>query len=155
MEGYDEIVKDCQAYREWLDEMISKYPELFPENISAGYLLHDERSSAKLEKVRLRRICLKARDTEGKEQVFTIAPSGIMPYFVGMTDEIEKALFLRRFDVPFWALAYVFGRDDQFWYRLENHVSTSSTTILGATTWFKPLSKTQRSFPSTYWRMKK
>jgi hypothetical protein len=64
---------------------------------------------------------LKARDAEDKQQVFTIAPSGIMPYFVDMTDEIEKALFLRRFDVPFWALAYVFGRDDQYWYRLENH----------------------------------
>jgi len=44
-----------------------------------------------------------------------------MPYFVGLTDEIEKALFLRRFDVPFWALAYVFGRDEQYWYRIENH----------------------------------
>jgi hypothetical protein len=74
-------VADCQAYRQWLDEMIVKYPELFPENISDGYLLHDERNSAKLENVRLRRICLKAHDTEGKEQVFTIAPSGVIPYF--------------------------------------------------------------------------
>jgi hypothetical protein len=120
-ERYNEIVDDCQAYREWLDEMIVKHPELFPENISAGYILHDDRISIKLEGVRLRRICLKARDAEDKQQVFTIAPSGIMPYFVDMTDEIEKALFLRRFDVPFWALAYVFGRDDQYWYRLENH----------------------------------
>jgi hypothetical protein len=74
-----------------------------------------------LEGIRLRRIRLKVRDAAGKQQVFTIAPSAIMPYFVGMTDEIEKALFLRRFDVPFWALAYVFGRDDLYWYRLENH----------------------------------
>lgn len=121
MEQYNEIVADCQAYRQWLDGMIVKYPELFPENISDGYLLHDERNSAKLEKVRLRRICLKERDTEGEEQVFTVAPSGVMPYFVGMTDEIEKTLFLRRFNVPFWALAYVFGRDEQYWYRLENY----------------------------------
>jgi hypothetical protein len=101
--------------------MIAKHPELFPENICAGYILHDERVSTKLAGVRLRRICLKAHDASGKQQVFTIAPSGILPYFVGLTDEIEKALFLRRFDVPFWALAYVFGRDDQYWYRLENH----------------------------------
>ncbi len=120
-ERYNEIVDNCQAYRKWLDEMIASHPELFPENIGEGYTLHDARGSTKLEKVRLRRICLKARDAEGKRQVFTIAPSGIMPYFVGLTDEIEKALFLRRFDVPFWALAYVFGRDDQYWYRLENH----------------------------------
>ncbi len=84
---------DCQAYRNWLDGMIAKYPELFPANISAGYVLHDARSSVKLEGVRLRRIGLKAPDTAGKKQVFTIAPSGIMPYFFGMTDAIEKALF--------------------------------------------------------------
>jgi hypothetical protein len=120
-ERYNEIVDDCQAYRKWLDEMIAKHPELFPENISDGYILHDARGSAKMEGVRVRRICLKARDAAGKKQVFTIAPSAIMPYFVGLTDEIEKALFLRRFDVPFWALAYVFGRDNLFWYRLENH----------------------------------
>jgi hypothetical protein len=121
IERYHEIVDDCQAYRKWLDEMIAKHPELFPKNISDGYILHDDRSSAKLKGVRLRRICLKARDADGKKQVFTIAPSAVMPYFVGLTDEIEKALFLRRFEVPFWALAYVFGRDDQYWYRLENH----------------------------------
>jgi hypothetical protein len=120
-EQYNKIVDDCQTYRKWLDEMIGSYPELFPKNIGEGYTLHDERSSTKLENVRLRRICLKARDAEGKQQVFTIAPSAIMPYFVGLTDEIEKALFLRRFEVPFWALTYVFGRDDQYWYRLENH----------------------------------
>jgi hypothetical protein len=120
MEKYREIVKDSQAYRAWLDEMIVQYPALFPEDIGDGYSLHDERSSAKLEDVRLRRICLKTRDGAGKKQVFTIAPSGMMPYFVGWTDEIEKAMFLRRFDVPFWALSYVFGRDDQYWYRLEN-----------------------------------
>ena len=119
-EEYNRIVEDSHIYRHWLDEMIVTYPELFPANIGAGYSLHDDRSSKKLEGVRLRRICLKARSIEGKKQVFTIAPSTVMPYFVGLTDEIEKALFLRRFDVPFWALTYVFGRDDQYWYRLEN-----------------------------------
>jgi hypothetical protein len=69
--------------------------------------------------VRLRRICLKACDPEGKKQVFTIAPSGVMPYRVGYTDDVEKALFLRRFYVPFWALTYLFGRDDDYWYRME------------------------------------
>lgn len=76
-ERYNEIVDDSQAYRKWLDAMIVKYPELFPENIGSGYLLHDERCSRKLEKARLRRICLKARDSTGKEQVYTIAPSGL------------------------------------------------------------------------------
>jgi len=120
MEQYQEIVENCRAYRKWVDEMLAQYPELFPKEIVGGYTLHDERSSEKMAGVRLRRISLKIRDSAGKEQVFTIAPSGVLPYFAGLTDEVEKALFLRRFDVPFWALAYVFGRDDQYWYRQEN-----------------------------------
>ena len=120
IEKYREVVDDPRIYRKWVDEMIAKYPELFPKTISEGYILHDERASGKLEDVRLRRICLKACDREGKEQVFTLAPSSVMPYLVGYTDDVEKAVFLRRFDVPFWALTYVFGRDDEYWYRMEN-----------------------------------
>jgi hypothetical protein len=120
MEEYEEIIGDPCAYRKWVDAMIVRYPELFPRAISTGYTLHDERGSKKMESLRLRRICLKARDNRGKKQVFTIAPSGVMPYLTGNTDDVEKALFLRRFDVPFWALTYVFGRDDDYWYRQEN-----------------------------------
>lgn len=32
---------------------------------------------------------------------------------------MEKGLFLLRFHVPSWALAYVFGRDAMYWYRLQ------------------------------------
>jgi hypothetical protein len=120
LETYNEIIGNRCAYRGWVDEMIVQHPELFPEAISEGYTLHDERGSEKMENLRLRRIRLKARDGEGKQQVFTIAPSDVMPYGTGYTDEVEKALFLRRFDVPFWALTYVFGRDDDYWYRQEN-----------------------------------
>jgi hypothetical protein len=120
LEEYEEIIGDHCAYRKWVGEMIVQYPELFPVAISAGYSLHDERGSEKMESLRLRRICLKARDSEGKKQVFTIAPSGVMPYLTGYTDDVEKALFLRRFDVPFWALTYVFGHNDDYWYRQEN-----------------------------------
>lgn len=119
-EKYREIVDDRAAYRKWIDEMIAKHPELFPQAIGCGYTLHDKRPSSKLDEVRLRRICLKTRDPEGKKQVFTIAPSSVLPYCVGYTDEVEKGLFLRRFDVPFWALTYLFGHDDDYWYRLEN-----------------------------------
>ena len=36
----------------------------------------------------------------------------------GLTDVVEKALFLREFGVPFWGLTYVFGRNDLYWYGL-------------------------------------
>jgi len=121
MERYQEIIDDTKAFRAWVDDMIGQHPELFPAGIAQGYVLHDGRSSQKMAGIRLRRICLKQYDGAGKKRVFTIAPSGVMPYQVGYTDAVEKALFLRRFDVPFWALAYVFGQNDQYWYRMEQH----------------------------------
>jgi hypothetical protein len=36
----------------------------------------------------------------------------------GNTEDASKAIFLLKFNVPYWALAYVFGRDHMFWYRL-------------------------------------
>ena len=121
MEKYQEIVNDCSAYRQWVDSMVIKHPELFPDTIGDGYSLHDKRTSDKLKDVPLRRICLKTLDSKGKKQVFTVAPSCVMPYMVGYTDDVEKALFVRQFDVPFWALSYLFGRNDDYWYRMENH----------------------------------
>ena len=52
-------------------------------------------------------------------QVFATAPSFVMPYMRGLTDEIENALFLRKFNVPFGALTYVFGNNEMYWYRIE------------------------------------
>ena len=120
--GYQKLVADPKAFRAWVDTNIVLYPELFPANIAEGYTLHDQRDSAKMPDVTLRRIKLKALDAQGRQQVFTIAPSAVMPYMTGETDKVEKALFLRRFGVPFWALAYVFGRDEQYWYRLEGQI---------------------------------
>src|SRR5262249_27254062 len=60
----------------------------------------------------LRRIKLKA-----SQEVFTLRPSFVLPYCIARTDEVEKALYLRHWGVPFTALAYVFGRDALFWYR--------------------------------------
>lgn len=122
MEAYQTIVNDPAGFRQWLDEMIAAYPALFPATIGQGYTLHDQRVSKKMPTVILRRIKLKAADAGGKAQVFTIAPSGVLPYMTGNTDEVEKALFLRRFGVPYWGLAYVFGRDEQYWYRLTSHI---------------------------------
>jgi hypothetical protein len=34
-----------------------------------------------------------------------------MPYMSATVAEAEKALLLMRFHVPYWAIAYVFGRD--------------------------------------------
>ena len=91
---------------------LQKHPELFPSNISEGYWLHDSIYSKKLD-ITTRRIKLVAN-----QAVYQIRPAFVLPYMVGMTDEVEKAMYLRRFGVPFEALAYVFGHEPNFWYRL-------------------------------------
>jgi hypothetical protein len=116
---YQEIALDWRQFRHWLDEMIDKHPELFPKEITDGYILHDILpASTKLPDVRFRRIKLKATNEENKHQVITICSSDVMPYMTGFTDDVEKALFLRRFGVPFWAMTYVFGKNDDYWYHM-------------------------------------
>jgi hypothetical protein len=112
MEAYQEVVKEPKLFRAWVDQNVASWPELFPANIAQGYVLHSRSTSTKMPEIVLRRIELK----ENKE-VFTIAPSGVMPYMTSYTDAVEKALFLLRFGVPYWALTYVFGKNDMFWFR--------------------------------------
>jgi len=62
---------------------------------------------------------------------YTIRPSFAMPYMTAKTDDVEKVLFLRKFGVPFWALSHVFGRDQMYWYRMEQSLGRNS--IVGTT----------------------
>src|SRR5712692_1929215 len=118
-EDHEALIHDADRYRVYLDALIEQFPELFPSAIEQGYVWHDVLpESKKLPGVRLRRIALKARDAAGKPPVYTLTPSYVLPSMTGFTDEVEKALFLRGFGVPFWALTYVFGRNDVYWYRL-------------------------------------
>lgn len=60
----------------------------------------------------------------------------MMPYMVGDVSEIEKALYLRKFGVPYEALSYVFGHHDMYWYRIEmslGRFDVVGTTIQDAT----------------------
>jgi hypothetical protein len=118
-EEYAEMMEDAQRFRTKLDGLIDTYPELFPAEIEQGYQLYGlTRQSAKMPEVSIRRICLVTPDEQGRLPVYRIVPGFVMPYMVGYTDDVEKALFLRRFGVPFWALTYVFGRDDMYWQRM-------------------------------------
>lgn len=125
-EEYGRILFEPEAFRRYLDREIESHPELFPAAIQQGYNLHDILpESKKMPGIRLRRIKLCTG------HVFTIRPSFVMPYMTGYTDDVEKPLFLRRWGVPYWALAYVFGRDEQYWYRLENRIGRNS--VVGTT----------------------
>lgn len=122
---YECAVESPQLFRQTLDGFYRDMPELFPDAFANGYTLKDGRVSAKLG-VRLRRIECKATN-----EAFTIRPSFVTPYMTAFTDDVSDPLFLRRFGVPFWALARVFGRGPMFWYRLE--ICLARNSIVGTT----------------------
>jgi hypothetical protein len=127
MEEHKRIINDKTECKKILDKMITEYPELFPSSINKGYKLNGMLpESKKMKGIRLRRILLKST-----KEVYTICPPFVMPYMMGYAEDVEKPLFLRRFGVPFWALTYVFGRNDMYWYRLENRFGRNS--VVGTT----------------------
>lgn len=122
-ETYAECINNAKEFRKYIDEHIRLFPELFPPEISNGYLMKDSYPSEK-QGIRIRRI-----DINGV--FYTIRPSFMMPYMTGTVEDVEKALFLRKFDVPFWGLSHVFGRDPMYWYRVEKALGRNS--IVGTT----------------------
>jgi hypothetical protein len=121
---YEALVDDPKRFRERLDACFAEMPELFPEGFAQGYSMKDARTSRKQD-VSLRRIVLR----DGRS--YSIRPSFLMPYMTARTDDVEAPLFLRKFGVPFWALARVFGADSMYWYRME--IGLGRPSIVGTT----------------------
>jgi hypothetical protein len=117
------VIEDPKKFRKESDLFIAKYPELFPYGIENGYSLKEIRRPKK-SGIPIRRII-----ADGVSH--TIRPAFLMPYHVALTDDIAKPLFLRKFDVPFWALAHVYGKNAMFWYRTEQSLGRNS--IVGTT----------------------
>jgi hypothetical protein len=122
---YLQVVDSSEEFRAWLDQAFRDMPELFPQAVASGYTLKDARHSKKAD-LMLRRIECKATG-----EAFTVRPSFVLPYMTGNTAEVEGALYLRSFGVPFWALTRVFGRNPMYWYRLE--ISLGRNSIVGTT----------------------
>ena len=128
---YRSIIDDKPAFKAYLDKMITQHPELFPATIAQGYSLQGcMLPSKKMPEVRLRRLAVPSPAGDAPA-VFTIAPSCGLPYMIGYPQDVEQALFLRKFGVPYWALARVFGRDPMYWERLELQLGRNS--IVGTT----------------------
>ncbi len=122
-DDYSAVVENPAEFRRALDGFIESSPELFPSNILSGYTMKDTYNSKKLS-VKIRRI-------EISGVSYTVRPCFVMPYMAGKADDVEKAIFLRKFSVPFWALAHVFGKNQMYWYRLE--ASLGRNSIVGTT----------------------
>jgi hypothetical protein len=124
-DAYRGLSVDPARFRAWLDRSFRDCPELFPEAFAKGYRIKDGRASAKTGLL-LRRVRLKATG-----QSFSVRPSFVLPYQTALADDVQHALFLRSFGVPFWAIARVFGKDHDYWYRLE--VSLGRNSVVGTT----------------------
>lgn len=120
---YNDNVNIAVTFRGLVDPIIKKHPELFPSEISNGYQMKDLYYSKKT-LIIIRRIKISGIS-------YTIRPSFVMPYLVGMVDDVEKPLFFRKFDIPFWALSYGFERDPSYWYRIERSIGRNS--LVGTT----------------------
>ncbi len=116
-------IEDAKKFGKMLDELIRSFPELFPDGIEDRYLSKETRPSRKT-KIPTRRIVVGAVS-------YTVRPSFVMPCHAAFTAEAEKALFLGKFNVPFWATGCVFGRDAMHWRRMEQ--SPGGNSVAGTT----------------------
>jgi hypothetical protein len=117
-EQYEAAMATSQKARACLSEQMKIHPELFPLAMAQGYKFNGwTEVSKKMPEMKLRRIRLLQADENGQKLAYTIAPCDVLPYLTGMASDVEKGLFLKQFGVPDWALAYVLGRNDSYWYR--------------------------------------
>jgi hypothetical protein len=80
-----------EQFCRWLDAAYRDCSEFFPEAFAQGCVLKEHRTSAKLG-LGLCRIEWRATG-----QGFNVRPSFVLPYLTGLTDDVERPVFLRRF----------------------------------------------------------
>lgn len=109
---------DAVLYRQEVERHRAAYPELFPDAIAQGYRMKDCYHSL--------RLGLLIRRIEIGGIAYTVRPSFVLPYLSGWTKDAEPALFMRKFDAPFWALEHLYGKSAMHFFRLEQSLGRYS-----------------------------
>lgn len=125
---YSKFMKDNAYAKQQIQNWLKTQPELFPIPMQSGFAFNGKSRVSKKTRFQLRQIKV------GNEY-YRLQPSWLLPYHQGISTHISKALFLLRFGVPFWALAFVFGRNAMYWYRVFlaiGRFNLVSTTLLKA-----------------------
>ena len=131
-EEYEAMMATCEQARAYIDDQSTHRPELFPEAMTHGYKFQGwTEASKKMDGIQFRRVRLLTENEEGQRLAYTLMPCDILPYLTGTVSDVEKALFLKTFGVPDWALTFVFGRNDSYWHRI--HQSIGQASIVGTT----------------------
>ena len=123
---YEHFIDDVSFARTTIDQCYAESPELFPHQFDEGYIFNGLTTPSVKQGYQCRRIELKT-----DKVTFMVTPVFLMPYMTARTEEVEKTLFLRRFNVPYWGLTYISGHNDMFWYRQEQ--SLGRLNLVGTT----------------------
>jgi len=108
---YQRCLESTHTYRQYITSYLMMHPELFPLGFEQGFIFKGAYHSKKQD-IDIRRLKLGASG-----DTYQIRPSFLMPYMIARTNEVDKALYLRLWGVPFDGLVYVCGRNSSFWYR--------------------------------------
>jgi hypothetical protein len=133
-ETYHRIWDDARAVRLLVEDLVIQHPELFPKSMTQGFTLCGKLPpSQKLAGVCLRRVRVTQTDEVGQAttQDFFLRPSFVLPYCCGTVEDVEKGLLLLSYGVPYHVVAYCFGRNAMFWYRLGQSLGRNS--VVGTT----------------------
>lgn len=122
---YGELVEDRESYRQYLEEQIQSYPELFPEAIHQGYRFHGWTESLR-QQLKIRRIYLPST-----REAYQLRPDFVTPYMSETAEVAAKALYLKHHGISYEGIAYVMGRSEMHWYRLCQSLGRAS--IVGST----------------------
>ena len=79
----------------------------------------------------LSRLNLQLRKIKVARVSYQLRPSFLLPAMRAKTQEVTKPLFLLRFGVRFWALAFVFGHNPMWWYQL--YLCLGRSSVVGTT----------------------
>lgn len=124
-ENYSAFVEDLSTAHEIVQDFLNRAPELFPaETLEKGYIFKGKDRVSKKMDIQLRRVQIAG-------EIYRIRPSFVTPYMRAKTKDVENALLLIRYGVPFWVIAIVFGRNPMFWYRL--FISFAQFNLVGTT----------------------
>lgn len=124
-EVYNRIIQDVSLYKTYLDDLIANYPELFPISLfTKGYALNGFTNITAKCNIKRRRILIGNNN-------YLVHPCFMMPYLRAKTSSLSNGLYLRRQDVSYDSLSYVFGRNPMYWYRAE--MSLAANSLVGTT----------------------
>ena len=131
-ELYKQAMSNTDKARRIIDHYQQIYPTAFPSELDGGFVFNGwTEPSVKMPDVRFRRIRANEPNDAGHYRSFTVGTCDVLSYRRATVAEVEKALFIKSFGVPDWALTYVFGRNDSFWYRTS--ASLGRNNIVGTT----------------------